>query len=320
MRMVVASRGAGILVAVCVAVCGGAGCTGEPNGGGASPSAATNVPATHPNGAASTKLGPGTYIGGEQLVPAVYEVTLDSGSAGGLLISFSGDDPFGGIAEALVAPEHAGHGAVSMVRVEISEGDEIVLLKGPPGDFLLAFTPVTSRRVEPIGGRVTLHSGTWSVGDDLTHGVYRVDWPAGEFGNLVVVDGRTGARRDEMLGGNGNDREAGIPALDLQPGDRMVIGGITELTLMQLDSTDCAQDPSLSSCGGAVIDLVLLKNTKLWKDVAATGIDLMPLIETVPGQNLPGVLFAKRQMAYWIDCHAAGLNYPGRYDWGSWEV
>ena len=67
------------------------------------------------------------------------------------------------------------------------------------GKFTLAFTPVVSRWIEPIDGTVTLHSGRWSVGEDLAPGRYVADVAPGARGFLSVD--RAGIRTAmELLG------------------------------------------------------------------------------------------------------------------------
>jgi hypothetical protein len=179
-------------------------------------------------------LGSGTYIAGQQLPSGLYEVTMNAGVAAVVLINKGEGDPLGGIMEIVTVPEVIGRqsGVVTELRVDILDGDEIVLKAGPRGEFELAFTPVTSRRVEPIDGQVILHAGRWFVGDDLAPGRYIAEVAPGQSGMLVVSDGRVDVNYETLasLGGIGEGGQTSV-ALDLAVGDRIQINGLDKVTL-----------------------------------------------------------------------------------------
>lgn len=235
MRMVAMWTIAGVGGVLSMVVFGLAGCTGQSSDRSAVTAMADTAATPEEVGAAATLLGPGTYIAGQHLDPGLYEVTVKSGARA--LISGGMDelDPLMNLLELLAAPELAerpGSPAVAKLRLELSDGDEVVLSAGPRqelGEFTLAFTPVASRRIEPIGGTVILYSGRWSVGDDLAPGRYVLEVDPGVRGSLQVVGGgHRGAV--ELLDGDGADGGRPSVSLDLSIGDRIAISGIDEVT------------------------------------------------------------------------------------------
>jgi hypothetical protein len=239
-RAVGGGRGVGtkrttvVAAALTVAIGGLGGCTDSSRGGSES---TTSVAAPELGGVSATVavLGPGTYIAGQQLASGLYEVTVDSGLAGLVSIKGREGDPLGGIMEVVAAPEVVGRSpaGVPAVRVDIVDGDEVVLTAGARGEFTLAFTPVTSRWIEPVDGLVTVHAGRWLVGDDIEPGRYLAEVGPGQRGLLYVTDGRVDVNLEtiELLDGDGSDDGQTSVALDLAVGDRILIAGLGAVTL-----------------------------------------------------------------------------------------
>ena len=232
-RKVVGIPRAFVVAAALCALFGLGACTGASRGGSV-PSTSLTAPELGEAGEGVTMLGPGTYIAGQQLSSGLYEVTMNAGVSAFVRIDRRESDPLGSTMEILVTPEAVGQqsGLVPTIRVDIVDGDEITLQAGPRGEFTLDFTPVTSRRIEPIDGQVILHAGRWFVGDDLAPGRYVAEVGPGKRGSLVVSDGRVDVNLEHaLLDGDGADGGQTTVALDLAVGDRIRISGLDKVTL-----------------------------------------------------------------------------------------
>ena len=275
----------GVAAALSVALAGAAGCTGQASDRGAVTTMAEIAAVPAQVGAAPALLGPGTYVAGQHLDPGLYEVTVNSGVSAALSVPLGERDSFGSILEILSVPELAVGGLVATLRVELSDGDEVVLTAGSRGKFTLAFTPVVSRWIEPIDGTVTLHSGRWSVGEDLAPGRYVADVAPGARGFLSVD--RAGIRTAmELLDGDGSDGGRPSAALDLSIGDRIEISGLNEVVIRPAEggaiptSTPVFESTTPSAATPVACDLLTIA------DIEASGLSVVEARGTDP--NTPG--------------------------------
>ena len=273
----------GVAAALSVALAGAAGCTGQASDRGAVTTMAEIAAVPAEVGAAPALLGPGTYVAGQHLDPGLYEVTVNSGVSAAVVVPLGEGDSFGSILELLSVPDFAGgpDGPVATLRLELSDGDEVVLTGGPRGEFTLAFTPVVSRWIEPIDGTVTLHSGRWSVGEDLAPGRYVADVAPGARGFLSVD--RAGIRTAmELLDGDGADGGRPSVALDLSIGDRVAVSGMNEVTLRPADggaiptSSPATEGTTPSAATLVACDLLTVA------DIEASGLSVLDATGTDP--------------------------------------
>lgn len=108
-----------------------------------------------------------------------------------------------------------------MIRVQISNGDEIQISGSSQVDFTPVSTPfVTSQSA------ADLYAGTWTVGQDLGPGRYVATPAAGQRGNFTIQ--REGI--NVILGG---DHAGAVPSVtfNIQNGDVIAISGLSQVTL-----------------------------------------------------------------------------------------
>ena len=107
----------------------------------------------------ATTLGAGTFSGGKDVAPGLYDVRAGGGQSGNFFVN--GTDGYNEI----LGTNH-GFG-VPTVRVQISNGDSIQV----SGLSQVVFTPVTTPFVTSHSP-VNLYAGTWTVGQDIGPGRY----------------------------------------------------------------------------------------------------------------------------------------------------
>jgi hypothetical protein len=173
----------------------------------------TTVPTRQVKGTFVT-LGSGTFWGGSDVAPGLYDVTTGPDQSGTFVVS--GTDSY---SETL---DSSGTQGVPEVRVQISNGDEIQI----SGLSQVIFTPVSTPFVTSHSA-VTLWAGTWTVGQDLGPGKYVATPGAGQSGNFII----TSEGIDEVLGGGPS--VGGVPSITfrVQSGDVIEIIGLGQVTL-----------------------------------------------------------------------------------------
>jgi hypothetical protein len=168
------------------------------------------VPARQVTGTATT-LGAGSFTGGTDVAPGLYDVTTAPGQSGNFIVN--GTDEYNEILGA------NGIDGVAKVRVQISSGDSIQI-----SDLSqVVFTPVTTPLLT-THSTVSLYAGTWTVGKDLGPGRYVATPGAGQSGNFIVDNEDV----NEILGGSD-----GVPnvTMNLQTGDVVTISGLGQVTM-----------------------------------------------------------------------------------------
>jgi len=170
----------------------------------------TTIPVRQVTGKAVT-LGAGTFTGGTDVVPGLYNVTAGPGQSGNFIVQ--GTDSYDEILGA-----SSGDG-VPEVRAQISKGDSIQISSLSQ----VIFTPVTTPLVT-THTLVTLYAGTWTVGQDIGPGRYVATPGSGQSGNFIVENESV----DEILGGSD-----GVPSVSvsLQSGDVITISSLSQVTM-----------------------------------------------------------------------------------------
>lgn len=158
-------------------------------------------------------LGAGTFTGGVDVVPGLYDVTAGAGQSGNFIVQ--GTDSYD---EILGAVSDDG---VPTVRAKISKGDKIQL----SGLSQVTFNPVTSPYVT-THSLVNLYAGNWTVGQDVGPGRYVATPIAGQSGNFIIEDEDV----DEILG---DESDGGVPSVTftVKKGDIIQVSGISQVTL-----------------------------------------------------------------------------------------
>ena len=156
-------------------------------------------------------LGAGTFLGGPDVAPGLYDLTTESDQSGRFVVR--GTDSY---------KEVLGTPGVPKIRVQISDGDQIEVWDLSQ----VVFTPVSTPFVTSHSA-VTLYAGTWTVGQDLGPGRYVATPGSGQRGNLII----TSEGVNEVLGGDPTD--GGVPSYTfrVQSGDVIEITGLAEVTL-----------------------------------------------------------------------------------------
>ena len=159
-------------------------------------------------------LGAGTFWGGSDVVPGLYDVTTGPDQSGTFIVS--GTDSYNEILDS------SGTQGVPEVRVQISNGDKIQI----SGLSQVIFTPVSTPFVTGHSA-VTLWAGTWTVGQDLGPGRYVATPGAGQSGNFII----TSEGINVVLGGGPS--VGGVPSVTfrVQSGDVIEIIGLGQVTL-----------------------------------------------------------------------------------------
>jgi hypothetical protein len=120
-------------------------------------------------------LGPGSFTGGTDVAPGLYDVTTGPGQSGNFVVN--GTDSYNEVLDS------SGSQGVPKIRVQISSGDQIQI----SGLSQAFFTPVSTPFVTTHSA-VTLYAGTWTVGQDLGPGRYVATSGAGESGTFIIPD------------------------------------------------------------------------------------------------------------------------------------
>jgi hypothetical protein len=159
-------------------------------------------------------LGSGTFTGGTDVEPGLYDVTTGPNQSGTFVVS--GTDSYNEILDS------SGSQGVPKIRVQISKGDQIQI----SGLSQVFFTPVSTPFVTTYSA-VTLYAGTWTVGQDLGPGGYVATPGFGQSGNFIVT--REGV--NEVLGGNPKLGQVPSVSFNVQNGDVIEITGLGQVTL-----------------------------------------------------------------------------------------
>jgi hypothetical protein len=160
-------------------------------------------------------LGAGSYTGGPDVTPGLYDVSAPTGAVGSFLVE--GADSYG---EILGGGPAVG---VPTVRVRISVGDQISV----SGFSTVAFVPVTTPLVTTHETE-TLGAGTWVVGQDIGPGRYVATPGIGERGT-VALDG-SGAP-GEALSGDGTADGVPSAVVSLSVGEVVAISSLGRVTM-----------------------------------------------------------------------------------------
>jgi len=164
----------------------------------------------------ATDIGTGSFLGGKDVPVGLYDVTPSDGS-GNFTVTSSGGD--------LRANEVLGDVAslgVSKVRVNILAGDKISV----QGINKVHFQPVTTPFVVKVQ-TVSMHSGSWVVGEDIAAGRYAAT-PTSGSENFIVNDKDGAPAVNEILGGDMGVKNVTV---DLTDGEIINIGGIRQVNL-----------------------------------------------------------------------------------------
>ena len=159
-------------------------------------------------------LDSGTFIGGTDVEPGLYDVTAGPGRRGNFIVA--GADSYD---ETL---DSSGIKGVPKIRVQISTGDGIRITSLSE----VMFTPVSTPFVTTHSA-VTLYAGTWTVGQDLGPGLYVATAGAGQSGRFVI--GSEGV--NQILGADPGHGELPSLAFGVKVGDVISISGLGEVAL-----------------------------------------------------------------------------------------
>jgi hypothetical protein len=168
----------------------------------------TTVPTRQVAGTAVT-LAAGTFSGGTDVAPGLYDVTTGPDQSGRFAVN--GTDSYN---EVLGTP------GVPKIRVQISNGDQIEIRDLSQ----VVFTPVSTPYVTGHNA-VTLYAGTWTVAQDLGPGRYVATPGSGQSGKFVIANEGVNA----LLGGD--DGEVTSYTFSVQSGDVIEITGLAQVTL-----------------------------------------------------------------------------------------
>ena len=173
----------------------------------------STVPTRQVKGTAVT-LGAGSFLGGTDVAPGLYDVTPGPDQSGTFIVN--GTDSYDEILDS------SGTQGVPKIRVQISNSDQIQI----SGLSQVIFTPVSTPFVTSHSA-VTLYAGTWTVGQDLGPGRYVATPGAGQSGNFII----TSEGINEVLGGDPS--RGGVPSVtfNVQSGDVIEIIGLRQVTL-----------------------------------------------------------------------------------------
>ena len=171
------------------------------------------VPNRQVSGIAVT-LGSGSFLGGTDVAPGLYDVTTGPDQSGTFIVS--GTDSYD---ENL---DSSGTQGVPEIRVQISNGDQIQI----SGLSQVTFTPVSTPFVTSQSA-ATLYAGTWTVGQDLGPGSYVATPGAGQSGNFII----TSEGINVVLGGDPSLGEVPSVTFNVQTGDVIEITGLGQVTL-----------------------------------------------------------------------------------------
>jgi hypothetical protein len=156
-------------------------------------------------------LGSGTFSGGTDVAPGLYDVTTGQDQSGQFVVH--GTDSYN---EVLGTP------GVPKIRVQIANGDQIEIWNLSQ----VSFTPVSTPFVTSHSA-VTLYAGTWTVGQDLGPGRYVATPGSGQSGRLII----TSEGVNVVLGDDSNHGEVPSYTFSVQSGDVIDITGLAQVTL-----------------------------------------------------------------------------------------
>lgn len=174
----------------------------------------TTIPARKVTGIAKT-LGAGTFTGGTDVAPGLYNVTAGAGQSGNFIVQ--GTDSYNEVLGGDISS-----GDVPELRAQISTGDQIQISSLSQ----VIFTPVTTPLVK-THTPVTLYAGTWTVGQDLGPGRYVATPGAGQSGNFII----TNENVNEVLGGDVSSGDVPSVTFTVQNGDTIDISGLSQVIL-----------------------------------------------------------------------------------------
>jgi hypothetical protein len=179
----------------------------------------TTTPTRQVEGTAVT-LGAGTFSGGTDVAPGLYDVTTGPDQKGSFVVT--GTDSYNEVLDS------SGTQGVPEIRVLIANGDQIQLSKLTQVYFTPVSTPfVTSHTA------VTLYPGTWTVGQDLGPGRYVATPAAGESGSFVI----TNEGVNVVLGNAPGRGEMPSVTFSVQSGDVLTItGNLGQVTLQPMSN------------------------------------------------------------------------------------
>jgi hypothetical protein len=163
---------------------------------------------------AAVTLGSGTFIGGTDVEPGLYDVTTGPGQRGTFVVA--GTDSYNDVLDA------SGIRGVPKIRVQISTGDRIRI----SGLTEVMFTPVSTPFVTTHSA-VTLYAGSWTVGQDLGPGLYVATPGAGQSGRFVIRSEGV----NQILGGDPRLGEVPSVTFAVKDGDVIKISGLRKVAL-----------------------------------------------------------------------------------------
>ena len=159
-------------------------------------------------------LGAGTFTGGTDVAPGLYDVTTGQGQSGNFIVS--GTDSYNEVLDA------SGSQGVTTVRVQISNGDQIQI----SGLSQVFFTPVSTPLVTTQSA-ATLYAGTWTVGQDLGPGRYVATAGSGQSGTFII----TSEGVNETLSSSPTGGAVSSVTFRVENGDVIQVSGLEQVTL-----------------------------------------------------------------------------------------
>jgi hypothetical protein len=162
-------------------------------------------------------LASGTFTGGTDVAPGLYDVTTGPGQSGDFIVTGADfyNDPLGS----------SGTQGVTTIRAQISTGDRIRI----SGLSEVMFTPVSTPFVTTHSA-VTLYAGTWTVGQDLGTGRYVATPGTGQSGKFVIRNEGV----SQVLGGDPSLGEVPSVSFGVKNGDVIKISGLGKVDLTPL--------------------------------------------------------------------------------------
>ena len=159
-------------------------------------------------------LGAGSFTGGTDVAPGLYDVTTGPDQSGSFIVN--GTDSYNEVLDA------SGSRGVPKIRVQISNGDQIQI----SGLSQVFFTPVSTPFVTTHTA-VTLYAGTWTVGQDLGPGSYVASPGAGQSGTFII----TAEGVSVTLGGDPKNGAVSSVTFNVQNNDVIQISNLEQVTL-----------------------------------------------------------------------------------------
>jgi hypothetical protein len=159
-------------------------------------------------------LGSGSFTGGTDVAPGLYDVTTGQNQSGTFIVK--GKDAY---SETLAS---SGSQGVPEIRVHISTGDQIQISSLSQVFFTPVSTPfVTTQAV------ANLYAGTWTVGQDLGPGTYVATPGTGDSGTFDIKAEGVNA----ILGSDPTRGEVASVTFTVADGDVIRISGLPQVTL-----------------------------------------------------------------------------------------